>query len=258
MRWPCRLAVLTAVVLVQLSLFSPALSVAGTTLGVEDVTRDIAGYGYKSSCIQHNNYRLELHEGIFQVPILALYYAGPYVSIRERAEDVAANMEHAFDLIEMGGVLEVVNDPDGNPSVWVKGEWDYCGQGQRIITIYSKDAELFPRANGDQQLLAEYVRAITYAHYTLFVKNSLDVNEYDELDIDKRTAEGKIFKAIFLKVRDLFLARNANIALLRTIPREERPEKIRPALQETAQIIGVEQHLRLYLLAFLLPRDWTK
>ncbi len=243
-------------VMILVFLLSSQASLAGPILGVEEVSRDVGGYVYKGSCIQHKNYRLELHEGIFQVPVLALYYAGPYRSIRSRARDVAANMEHAFDLIEMGGVLELLNDPDGNPAIWVKGEWDYCGQGQRVMTIYPEDANLFPRAKGDQQLLAEYVRTITYAHYILFVKNSLDVNEYDALDIDKRTPEGKIFKAIFLKVRDLLLARNENITLLRTLPREEKPEKIRPVLQEAVQIIGVEQHLRLYLLAFLLPRDW--
>ncbi len=244
--------------LVHILVLSPRDCLAGPTLGVEDLSREYAGYRYKGSCIQHNNYNLQLQEGTFQVPILAIYWAGPYRSIRARAEQIAVNMEHGFDLIEMGGTIEVVDGPDGNPSIYVKGKWDHCGDGCRIMTIYDEDASLFPRAKGDKQMLATYLRALIYAHHVLFVRNSLDVSEYDDLEIDKKTAEGKVFKAVFLKVRAMFLARNENIASLRKLSRDEKPARIRPALQEILEFIDGKQELRLYMLAFLIPSSWSQ
>ena len=258
MRTGSRPPILCAAVLCLILAAAAAPVFAGKTFEVIETVKTCAGYTYCGATIQHAAYKLELREGIVRVPLLTLYSRGVYESVRVRAVNVAAKLEHGIDLMDLGGVLVVKQSLEGNPSLWVTGPWDGVGDGHQVITVYPEDTILFGRAAVSPKGLAEYVHALVTAHYTLFIRQSLSIEDYDQLAIDEKTNEGKIFKAILLDLRNLLVARGEKIKELDQLPKETRATKVVPALQETVRLISMEQRLRLYLLAYLLPPAWPE
>jgi len=250
--------ILRAAVLCFILVAVAAPAFAGKTFEVIETVKTHAGYTCRGATIQHADYKLELREGIVRVPLFTLYSRGAYESVRVRAENVAAKLEHGVDLMNLGGVLMIKQSLEGNPSLWVTGPWDGVGDGHHIITVYPEDTILFGRAAVSPEGLAGYIHALVTAHYTLFIRQSLSIEDYDQLAIDEKTSEGKIFKAIVLDLRNLLVARANKIEELGKLPRDTRKAKIMPALQETVRLISMEQRLHLYLLAYLLPPAWSE
>jgi hypothetical protein len=197
-----------------------------------------------------------------------------YDPVEVRAKCIAQRLEIAWNILNRGGHLEIGEDrsydmPDDLLGYRLTGPFapEYTGkvgdapkmqpaifvrEGEestplRIVTIYPEDAKDFVSTQDvtdtgsktftpfDQMGLAEYLKALIEAHHLLFFKMSDRIEDYSSLDVCK-TREGKIFKEIYLRAREVSLERGG--------------------VQDALERVAMDQRYRLERLARKAPMDW--
>jgi len=218
-----------------------------------DVMTGVAAPGGEGYRIVHRDYDVELEDRIVKVPILAIQDKGlHHASIEARAKCIAERLVYALDLMKAGGELIVMKD-DWNPwrlergpskevyAVYVRHS-SLPTAPLRIITLYSQDVERFPFV-GTSEEMADYIKAIIEAHYTLFWKRSSDITEYEKLVVDHKTREGKIFKEIFIRALERATLMNRDVIGIKD-------------LTDALSRVAMSQRQRLVRMAATAPRDW--
>lgn len=186
-----------------------------------------------------------------------------------RAKAVAERLSIAWALLDQGAYLDVSaeewiqmddvstwrlaepfkpnygNTPKPCPAIYLRHE-NLGVNPLRIITVYPNDALSFGPPHDEtgtfqeeltERELAEYLVALIKAHHLLFHKRSVNVADYEKLEICK-TREGNIFKEICIRAREA--------------AEGESLEAVRDALARVA----MSQRTRLTTLAYKAPKDW--
>ncbi|MFW6155267.1 MAG: hypothetical protein ACOC95_08625 [Planctomycetota bacterium] len=235
--------------------------------------------GYR---IVHRDFDVELEDRIIEVPILGIQKPGKhYATVEARAKSVAERLVHALDMMKEGGSLIVMRD-NWN-AYRLEDDASNAAYGVflthrtlptaplRIITLYPEDVDRFPFVSeGDEQPqtdvddlrqteeypldkkqkeltrsrdMAEYVKSIIEAHYTLFWKRSGDIREYEALLVDLQTHEGRIFKEIFIRAQE-------RTAMM------DRSDLTAEDIKDALSRVAMSQRYRLVRMAIAAPRDW--
>jgi len=255
--WHVALTSIVAVV-TTVGVASTPIKIGSYEWEVNRATGEVLSYGQR---IVHPDFDVQLGDKIVKVPIFSIQYKGLHhvegtgqSRVEARTKCVAERLTAAFDILDQGGRFEVHPDdwnkwrlkassaPTSAPAIYVVHPKILKYEPLRVITIYPGDVEAYANA-GSQQRLAEYVVALIEAHYLLFWKKSPNIEDYEALELDKRTREGKIFKEIFLRTQD--------VTRLKNQPRFT-DEDLRDALGR----ISLPQRERLVKMAFVVPVDW--
>jgi hypothetical protein len=255
------------------------LSISLTVCAVAQVASEIAIQPYNAygddlegsakfefgQLLVHRFFDVETQEMVQQVPLFSLQYEGLHHIRKEgkgtfepRAKCVAERLELAWYLLDKGGKLvrdldqwedwriHTENRPDYDPApeaypaIYLVHET--LVPRLRIMTVYDKDVEGYPRISSEEQL-ADYLIALIQAHHLLFSQKSSDIQEYETLRVD-RTREGRIFKEVFIRAEEVKSLKGSL---------EIDSQILRDALAR----ISMPQRERLWNLAVRAPRDVT-
>jgi hypothetical protein len=211
----------------------------------------------------HRFFDVETEETVQQVPLFSLHDEGLHHIRKEgkgtfeaRAKCVAERLELAWHLLDKGGKLvkdmdqwedwriHTENRPDYDPAPKaypaIYLEHETLVPRLRIMTVYDKDVEGYPRIFSEEQL-ADYLIALIQAHHLLISQKSSDIQEYETLRMD-RTREGRIFKEVFIRAEEVKSLKGSL----------EIDSQI---LQDALARISMPQRERLWNLAVKAPVD---
>jgi hypothetical protein len=227
-------------------------------VSVDEVSQAVLVYG---QMIVHLGLDVQLSEVVRPVPLFSLQYYGDHHAktpsdepsyAEARAKCIAERLTHAWGLMDHGGTLELGIDdwnkyrseakssPREHVAIYVRSSAP-GSEPLRIMTVYPQDSTHYPWLNGARSL-AEYLMDLMRVHYLLFWRNETDINEYEQLHID-RTREGKIFKEI--AVRSLEMARLKNQTAFDA-----------SIVEDVLARIPLSQREQLCRLATTPPMDW--
>lgn len=212
----------------------------------------------------HRIFDIETDKRIQHIPLFSIQFEGLHhqrldgrQAFEPRAKCIAERLELAWNLLDKGGRLVKGEDkwvdwrntgkhapiyapaPQTWPAIYLEHE-DFEPR-LRIMTVYEKDAQRFPRVHEDPNTLADYLIGMIQAHHLLVNQKSGEIVKYEALLMDG-TREGKIFKEVFIRAEEVKSLRGDQ-------------QIVNETLQDALARISIPQRLRLFNLAVRAPVD---